>query len=117
MGQQRRKLGKAGNTPLTKGERRRLCQLVVCLVLFGAVFVGRGLDLEPVTRITAAIGTFIERDTDFQAVFAQVGESFSRGETAVETFRALWGGEEPETTKEKEGPAEEGGEDRGETGS
>ena len=90
---------------------------MVCLVLFGAVFAGRGLDLEPVTRITAAIGTFIERDTDFQAVFAQVGESFSRGETAVETFRALWGGEEPETTQEKEGPAEEGGEDRGETGS
>ncbi|MCI5689963.1 MAG: hypothetical protein MR286_03605 [Clostridiales bacterium] len=117
MGQQRGKPGKAGKTPLTRGERRRLCQLLVCLVLFGAVFVGRGLDLEPVTRITDAIGTLIERDTDFQAVFAQVGESFSRGEAAVETFRALWGGEGPETTQEKEGPAEEGGEDRGETGS
>ena len=77
-------------TPLSKGEKRRLRQLVICLVLFAAVFAGRGMDLGPVSRLSAVVGDLVGRDTDFQAVFAQVGESFSKGEPAVETFRSLW---------------------------
>ena len=62
------------------GEKRRLRQLVVCLVLFGMVFVGRGVNLEPVAQLTDQVVQLVRRDTDFQAVFAQVGQTVARGE-------------------------------------
>ena len=74
------------------GSRRRLRKFVVCLILFGLVLAGRGLDLAPVERAAAAVSRIVQRDTDFRAVFAQMGESFSRGEPAEETFRVLWQG-------------------------
>ena len=91
--------------PLSRGERRRLRQLVVCVALFAAVFVGRGVDLAPVTALTERVGTIVRGDTDFQAVFARVGASFSRGEGAVETFRALWSGADEEAPPADEAPA------------
>lgn len=131
-------------TPLSKGEKRRLRQLVVCLVLFAAVFAGRGMDLGPVSRLSETVGELVEKNTDFQAVFSQVGESFSKGEPAVETFRSFWTGvfdpqdqtdqepaaEDQEPVAEEEAPQEqpaepaeanppaeaEGGEDSGTTG-
>ena len=66
--------------PLTLGEKGRLCRLVVCLVLFGIVFVGRGIDLGPVTQLTSQVAQMVRQDTDFQAVFAQVGQTVARGE-------------------------------------
>lgn len=77
----------SGHTP---GQHRRLRQLLACLILFGLVFAGRGLELAPVERVTSAVSRWVGADTDFQAVFAQVGESFSRGEPADETLRTLW---------------------------
>ena len=77
---------------LSPGEKRRLRQLLICLVLFGVVFVGRGMDLGPVSQLSATVGELVRADTDFQAVFARMGESFSKGEPAVETFRSLWSG-------------------------
>ena len=66
--------------PLSPGEKGRLRRLVICLVLFGIVFVGRGIDLEPVTRLTGQVAQLVRQDTDFQAVFAQVGQTVARGE-------------------------------------
>lgn len=91
---------------LSPGEKRRLRQLLICLVLFGVVFVGRGMDLGPVSQLSATVGELVRADTDFQAVFARMGESFSKGEPAVETFRSLWSGmfsqeETPAQTPEK----------------
>ena len=71
---------KGKREPLTPGEKGRLRRLVVCLVLFGIVFVGRGIDLEPVTQLTGQVAQLVRRDTDFQAVFAQVGQTVARGE-------------------------------------
>lgn len=87
-------------------EKRRLRQLLVCLVLFGLVFLGRGLDLAPVEQAAATVSRWVGADTDFQAVFAQMGEAFSRGEPAAETFHALWTGLLPG----KEALEESGGE-------
>lgn len=97
----------------SSGERRLLCQLLVCAALFAAVFAGRGIDWEPVQRITGTVETWIQSDTDFQAVFSRMGEAFSRGEPAVETFKALWDGvtgepEPPEGQPPTEDPAPSG---------
>lgn len=91
--------------PLSRGERRRLRQLIVCAALFAAVFVGRGVDLAPVTALSERVGTIVRGDTDFQAVFARVGASFSQGEGAVETFRALWSSQDEEGTPANAAPA------------
>lgn len=77
---------------LSPGEKRRLRQLMVCLILFAIVFLGRGVNLGPVSQFSSKVGALVRADTDFQAVFSQVGESFSKGEPAVETFRSLWSG-------------------------
>ncbi len=93
---------------LSDGERRRFRQLVACVLLFGVVFVGRGVDLGPLSRASSAVSELVRADTDFQAVFARMGESFSQGE-AVETFHALWGSVFSEREEEaKDGPREAG---------
>ena len=71
---------KGKREPLAPGEKRRLRQMAVCLVLFGIVFVGRGVDLEPVVRLSDQVAQLVRQDTDFQAVFAQVGQTVARGE-------------------------------------
>ena len=71
-------------------QQRRLRQLLLCLALFGAVFLGRGMDLGPVTELSQQVGQLVREDMDVQEVFARMGASFSQGEPAVETFRALW---------------------------
>lgn len=116
------KTRKGKRVPLAPGERRRLRQLVVCIVLFGVVFLGRGIDWAPVAQLSQTVGALIRADTDFQAVFAQMGESLSRGEPAVETFRSLWDGVFPQEDAARDPAAqpvpatEEGGEDRGAEG-
>lgn len=104
---------KKRTNPIVPAEKRRLRQFVVCLALFGLVFAGRGLDLAPVERVTATISRWVGADTDFQAVFARMGESLSRGEPAAVTFRALWTGLLPE--KESVEGTEEERSDREET--
>ena len=71
---------KGKREPLAPGEKRRLRQMAVCLVLFGIVIVGRGVDLEPVVRLSDQVAQLGRQDTDFQAVFAQVGQTVARGE-------------------------------------
>lgn len=81
-----------GKRPTQSGEKRRLRQFIVCLLLFGLILAGRGLDLAPAERAAAAVSRIVKRDTDFQAVFARLGASFSQGEPAEKTFRILWRG-------------------------
>ena len=103
MAEKRTRKPKGKKEPLSDGERRRLRQLVVCVLLFGVVFVGRGVDLGPLSRVSSTVSELVRSDTDFQAVFARMGESFSQGE-AVETVHALWGS----VFSDKEGsPAED----------
>ena len=97
---------------LSPGEKRRLRQLLVCLALFGAVFLGRGMDLGPVSDLSEQVGQLVREDMDVQEVFARMGESFSQGEPAAETFRALWDG--VTHWGEPEADAETGQEQKGE---
>ena len=102
--------------PLTKGERRRLRQLAACLLLFGVVFIGRGVDLGPVTQLSSAVGDLVRSDTDFQAVFAQMGEAISKGEPAVETFQGFWQGMFSQKEEGAQTPEEAGEKGSGEDG-
>lgn len=93
------------NTQSLRG--RRLRQFIVCLLLFGLVLAGRGLDLAPVERAAETVSRWVGADTDFRAVFAQMGESFSRGQPARETFHTLWTGLIPDGSGEKAEEAQE----------
>lgn len=75
---------------LTAGERRRLCQLLVCLLLFGVVFIGRGAPEGQLRKLGDSMSAWVHEETDFRAVFSKVGQSFSDGEPFVETVGLLW---------------------------
>ncbi len=100
-GQNRRK------TVLGPREKRRIIQLVVCLALFLAVFIGKGIFPERIAALRGQVLVLLRGDTDFQAVFSDLGQSISKGEPVLETLGDAWnrvlGGEETQTA----GPAEE----------
>lgn len=80
----------------TEGDGRRLLQLLVSLVLFLLVYVGRGVfpgQLEFWQQAMAA-------DVDFQAAFAEFGRAVSEGEPMQSAFEGLctsiFGGEPAE---------------------
>lgn len=61
-------------------EQTRLSQLLVCLVLFLTVFIGKGVFPSKLLQVRDDILTMISSDTDFRAAFSKLGESFSAGE-------------------------------------
>lgn len=71
-------------------EKRRLLQLVVCIVLFLAVFIGRGVMPDKMADLRLRLLETIQEDTDFRAVFAGLGRSISEGEPITETLGGLW---------------------------
>ncbi len=103
---------KKKETQLSRGERRRLRQLIACLFIFGVVFAGRGINLRPISELGERIGGMVQTDTDFQAVFAHAEQSFSEGESAVEAFCSFFSdffkGEAPSNTDQ---PTDAGGVD------
>jgi len=58
-------------------ERLRLVQLLVCLAMFLAVFVGKGIFPQRLAQVRDEMLTLISADTDFRTAFSQVGESLS----------------------------------------
>ena len=75
---------------VSPGERRRVNQLLVCMVLFGVVFLGQGIPLGRLTELGSTVGVLIHQNTDFRQVFSKVGQSVSEGEPFVQTFGTLW---------------------------
>jgi murein DD-endopeptidase MepM/ murein hydrolase activator NlpD len=65
-------------------------QLVVCLLLFGIVFLGRGLPEGHLASLEGSISELIHKNTDFRAAFSKVGQSVAEGEPVVQTFGVLW---------------------------
>ena len=96
MGEQRsrvasRKTGRnKGKTVLGPRERRRITQLVVCLALFLAVFIGKGIFPERIAALREQVLGLLRGDTDFQAVFADLGQSISKGEPMLDTLGDAW---------------------------
>lgn len=107
MGEQRSRVASKrtgrnkGKTVLGPRERRRITQLVVCLALFLAVFIGKGVFPERIAALREQVLGLLRGDTDFQTVFADLGQSISKGEPVLETLGNAWtqmlGGEEAKT--------------------
>ena len=68
-----RRRGSGAGVALGLRERRRLAQLAVCLALFLAVFVGKGIFPERLAEARETVLGVIQSDTDFQAAFSQLG--------------------------------------------
>lgn len=75
---------------LAPRERRRLMQLGVCLVLFFAIFFGRGIFPERMETMRVELLQRIQTDTNFKAAFADLGRSIQRGEPVLDTLGELW---------------------------
>lgn len=78
-------------TKLTLGERerRRLAQLLTCVLLFLVVFIGKGIFPEKLVSVREAITQGLVADTDFRAAFASLGRSISNGEPVLDTLGNL----------------------------
>lgn len=81
---------KRARSTLGVREKRRLAQLTVCMLLFLAVFVGKGVFPEKIERLRGRILETIEMDTDFQAAFSSFGRAVSGGEPITEALGGLW---------------------------
>ncbi len=80
---------KSGRTvALGLREKRRLIQLIVCVVLFLVVFVGKGVAPE-VFQTGDALLQMIQSDTDFAGAFSAVGAALAEGEPVQETLAKL----------------------------
>lgn len=70
-------------------ERRRLSQLLACVVLFLVVFIGKGVFPQQMVSVREGLSTLIGGDTDFQAAFSSLGRSISAGEPVLDTLGDL----------------------------
>ena len=65
-------------------ERVRLFQLLICLALFLAVFIRKGVFPTKIIQVRDDILSMISSDTDFRAAFSQLGESLTAEGTIFE---------------------------------
>lgn len=76
-------------------ERRRLLQLVVCVVLFLVVLVGKGVFPQRMAAVSQRILPLLHGDTDFAAVFSDLGASLEEsgpvGESLVDACVSVFG--------------------------
>ncbi|MCC8122982.1 MAG: M23 family metallopeptidase [Oscillospiraceae bacterium] len=75
---------------LGRREKRRLAQLCVCLVLFFGVFFGKGVFPEQMEVLRARMVQVLHADTDYKAVFSNLGYAISSGEPVADTMQQLW---------------------------
>lgn len=66
-----------------EGERRQLWQLLVCLAVFLAVFIGKGVWPSEVARTGTQLLAVIHANTDFRAAFAALGQALSEQESVL----------------------------------
>lgn len=66
-----------------RDQKRQLLQLVLCLVLFLTVFIGKGVYPDKVAQTGTQLLTVIRANTDFRAAFAQLGRALSEQESVL----------------------------------
>lgn len=65
------------------GDRRQLRQLIVCLLVFLGVFIGKGIWPSQVARTGKQLLEVIRANTDFRAAFAGLGQALSEQESVL----------------------------------
>jgi len=65
------------------GNRRQLMQLLVCLAVFLAVFIGKGIWPSQVARTGEQLLEVIRANTDFRSAFADLGQALSEQESVL----------------------------------
>ena len=70
-------------------ERVRLLQLVVCLALFLAIFLWKGVFPQKLGQVRDDLLALITTDLDFQETLAELGESLAGGDAAIADLGAL----------------------------
>lgn len=70
-------------------ERVRLLQLMVCLALFLACFLWKGVFPQKLGQVRSDLLTLIAADMDFQAVLADFGETLAEGDTVLSDLGAF----------------------------
>ncbi len=81
--------GSGKRAALGAREKRRLIQLALCVGLFLAVFLGKGIAPEGLVRSGRALLEYIRTDTDFRGAFSALGEAFSQGQPVMQTLGDL----------------------------
>lgn len=69
--------GRGGKQPKKGGGSRQLVQLLVCLAVFLAVFIGKGIWPSEMARTGGEVLQLIQSNTDFKAAFAGLGQALS----------------------------------------
>ena len=67
-------------------ERVLLIQLIVCLVLFATVFVGKGILPGGLLQLRSHMLSMISQDFDFREALAELGESLAGGDSVLADF-------------------------------
>lgn len=70
-------------------ERVRLLQLMVCLVLFLAIFLWKGVFPQKLGQVRDDLLALITTDLDFREALAGLGESLAEGDTVLSDFGAF----------------------------
>lgn len=70
----------------SRQERVRLLQLAVCLVLFLAIFLCKGVFPHRLSQVRDELLTLITTDLDFRGALAELGESLAGGDTVLADF-------------------------------
>lgn len=78
-----RRTGSARRQKSGRREQRRLMQLMVCLLLFFTVFIGKGVFPQKVREVSGQLLEVMERNTDFRGAFARLGQSLAQQESVL----------------------------------
>lgn len=86
--------GMAGGKQRAEGGagRKRVWQLVICVVLFTVVFAGRGVDCGPLTQLADTVEALVQWDADWEETAAQVQTVLDAGWTRL---CAVWAETDP----------------------
>lgn len=82
-GRRRRDVQHRGNGCKKRGGGRQLAQLLVCLAVFLAVFIGKGVWPSKVAQTGVQLLAVIRANTDFRSAFASLGQALSEQESVL----------------------------------
>lgn len=79
----RKTADRSGGSGNRRKEQVLLTQLVICLVLFVTVFVGKGVLPGRLAQLRSDVLTMISEDFDFRAALAELGASLAGGDSVL----------------------------------